>query len=170
VDEKRQLLKHFLAVIAYRTQKALRGAAESYATYRAAPGVRTPHELIFHMNMVLGYARTCFVGGSYRPSLEEGFVEEMARFHATLEDLGRHLDAGTPLQGATLEGLLQGPLADAMTHVGQLAMLRRLSGSPIAPESFIKAEISETNLGSEQPPPLSPLEHWYDAEAEPRES
>ena len=170
MDEKRQLLKHFLAAIAYRTQKALRGAPESYETYRAAPGVRTPHELIFHMNSVLGYARTFFVGGSYGPSLKKTFVEEVERFHETLEDLARHLDAGTSLRDATPERLLQGPFADAMTHAGQLAMLRRLSGSPIPPENFVEAGISETNLGPAQPEPVSPDADWHDAEVEPRES
>jgi hypothetical protein len=169
LDEKRQLLKHFLAAIAYRTQKALRGAPESYATYRVAPGVRTPHELIFHMSSVLGYARTFFVGGSYRPSLKETFAEEVERFHETLEDLGRHLDAGTNLRRqATPERLLQGPFADAMTHAGQLAMLRRLCGSPIPPENFFEVEISDTNLSPAQPEPTSADNHWHDAEVEPR--
>ena len=67
MDEKRGLLRHFLAALAYRTQKALREAPAGFGDFRAADGVRTPAELIRHMTSVLGYARTFFVGGQYRP-------------------------------------------------------------------------------------------------------
>ena len=168
MDEKRQLLKHFLGTIAYRTQKALRDAPASYAAYRAAPGVRTPHEVLFHMTSVLGYARTYFIGGTYRPSLKPTFAEEIGRCHEMLEDLGEHLEGGTPLRDSTPERLLQGPFADAMTHAGQLAMLRRLAGSPIPPENFIEAAIAEADLGQKQAQPACPDERWYAAEEEPR--
>ncbi len=168
MDDKRQLLKHFLAAIAYRTQKALRDAPATYATHRVAPGVRTPHEVLFHMTSVLGYARTHFVGGAYRPSAKPTLAEEVERFHEMLEDLGTHLAQGTPLRGTTPERLLQGPFADVMTHAGQLAMLRRLAGSPIPPENFIEAAITDANLGPEQARPASPDERWYAAEEESR--
>jgi hypothetical protein len=71
IDEKRTLLRHFLAALAYQTQKALRGAPESFGPFRAGPSVRTPHELVCHMNSVLGYATTFFRGGSYRIPSEE---------------------------------------------------------------------------------------------------
>ena len=68
MNEKRLLLRHFLAALAYRTQKALRGAPEDFGSFRAADSVRTPAELVCHMTSVLGYARTLFVGGTYRPA------------------------------------------------------------------------------------------------------
>ncbi len=168
MDDKRQLLKHFLAAIAYRTQKALRDAPPSYATFRAAPGVRTPHEVLFHMTSVLGYARTHFIGGDYRPAAKPTLAEEIERFHHMLEDLGQHLTQGTPFHGTTPARLLQGPFADAMTHAGQLAMLRRLAGNPIPPENFIEAAITDANLGPDQAEPTSPDKRWYEAEEEPR--
>ena len=80
------------------------------------------------MTSVLGYARTFFVGGQYRPEPLPTLTEEITRFHEMLEDLSGHLEKGTPFQGdMTAERLLQGPFSDAMTHAGQLAMLRRLS-------------------------------------------
>lgn len=78
------------------------------------------------------------------------------RFHRTLEDLAGHLENGTPFQSVTPEQLLQGPFSDAMTHAGQLAMLRRFAGSPIAPENFIYANVQPDNLGTEQPLPIWP--------------
>ncbi|MFQ5890584.1 MAG: DinB family protein [Gemmatimonadota bacterium] len=163
MDDKRLLLKHFLASIAYRTQKALREAPPEYATFRVAPKVRTPHELLLHMTSVLGYARTFFVGGTWRPKKLDSFEAEVRRFHEILEDLGRHLDAGTPFRDTTPERMLQGPFADAMTHAGQLAMLRRLAGSPVPPENFIMAAIDPRNLGPDQPPPVNPDEEWPEA-------
>jgi hypothetical protein len=150
------LLPHFLAAIAYRTQKALRGAPAPFGEFRAAPGVRTPRELVRHMTSVLGYARTLFVGGSYTADTLPTLDDEVRRFHEMLAALGRHLVAGDAmLEGATPERLLQGPLSDVMTHAGQLALLRRLAGSPVPPENFLKANIREDNLGPDQPPPVA---------------
>lgn len=160
MDDKRHMLRHFLAALAYRTQKALRGAPRGFADFRAAEGVRTPHELVLHMDSVLGYALTFFEGGSYRPERLPDFQDEIRRFHAKLEALARHLESGTPLRDTTPEQMLQGPFSDAMTHAGQLALLRRLAGSPVPPENFIVADVSAENLGPDQPPPRSPDQDW----------
>jgi hypothetical protein len=77
-----------------------------------------------------------------------------------LEDLDRYLQSDRRLNGITEEQLLQGPFADAMTHAGQLAMLRRLYGNPVAPENFVVADISSANLGVDQPLPVSPDAEW----------
>jgi hypothetical protein len=160
VDEQRTLLKHFLAALAYRTQKALRDAPPGFSTFRAAFQVRTPHELIYHMDSVLVYSRTFFIGGNYRPPLLQDFGAAVAHFHETLADVARHLEAGTEFRGITAEILLQGPFSDAMTHAGQLAILMRLAGNPVPPENFVFAAISSTNLGPDQPLPVSPDKDW----------
>lgn len=163
-DEQRKLLQHFLAALAYRTQKALRGAPVEFGDFRAAEGIRTPAELIRHMTSVLGYARTFFIGGRYWPEPLPSLAAEIARFHAMLEELARHLKAGAPLsEGMSAERLLQGPFSDAMTHAGQLAMLRRLVGVPVPPENFIVADIAPERLGIEQAAPVSPDEIWPEA-------
>ena len=122
---ERALLRHFLAALAYRTQKALRGAPESFGDFSAGGACRTPTELVRHMTSVLGYARTFFIGGRYWPAPEPDFASEIRRFHAMVEDVAAHLDHGDALDGTTPRQLLQGPFADAMTHAGQLALLRR---------------------------------------------
>src|SRR5437588_1927704 len=164
MDEKRSLLRHFLAALAYRTQKALRDAPAEFEYFQAGGGVRTPKELVRHMTSVLGYARTFFIGGQYRPEALSSLPEEVVRFHEMLEDLATHIEAGDPLlQDMSAERLLQGPFADAMTHAGQLAMLRRLAGTPVSPENFIEAAIDAANVGPAQPRPVSPDEHWPEA-------
>ncbi len=163
MNEKRLILRHFLAALAYRTQKALRGAPDSFGSFQAGLQVRTPADLVRHMTSVLGYARTRFEGGHYRAEPLPNLSAEITRFHGMLEDLARHLTAGTELMGTTEERLLQGPLADAMTHAGQLAMLRRLAGSPVPPENFIDAAVDPANLGPEQPGPVSPDAVWPEA-------
>ena len=163
MDDTLRLLRHFLAALAYRTQKALRGAPPSFATFRAGDKVRTPHELVRHMANVLGYARTFFTGGIYHPEPLPTFDAEVRRFHEVLADLSAHLERGTPLREIAPEQMLQGPFADAMTHAGQLALLRRLSGSPIPPENFVFARISAENLSPDQPPPARPDKVWPEA-------
>ena len=166
MDERRSMLRHFLAALAYRTQKALRDAPADFGSFRAAEQVRTPSELVRHMTSVLGYARTFFVGGRYRPEPLPSLDAEITRFHEMLQDLAGHIEAGTPLSPpVTEERLLQGPLADAMTHAGQLALLRRLAGAPVAPENFVFAEIDPDRLGRDQAEPARPDERWPEAPA-----
>lgn len=160
MDVERKLLTHFLAALSYRTAKALRDAPAEFAHFEAGTRVRTPYRLIQHMDSVLGYARTFFIGGTYRPPACESFADAIDHFHEMVKDLAHHLEAGSELHGITPEVLLQGPFSDAMTHAGQLALLRRLFGSPVPPENFIFAAISTDNLGPDQPLPASPDEHW----------
>jgi len=159
-DETRRVLRHFLAALAYRTQKALRDAPPGFADFSAGAGTRTPRELVRHMASVLGYARTFFVGGVYRAEPLESFDAEVGRLHGMLGELAGHLAAATQLRDLTLDQLLQGPFSDAMTHAGQLAFLRRLAGSPVASENFLFAEISAERLGSSQPAPAAPDPAW----------
>jgi len=171
VDDKRRMLRHFLAALAYRTQKALRGAPADLGSFRAGEQVRTPMELVRHMTSVLGYARTFFAGGRYKAEPLGSLREETVRFHSMLQDLSGHIASGSPmLQGLSAERLLQGPLADAMTHAGQLAMLRRLAGVPIPPENFVYSEIDPERLGVSQAEPARPDEVWPEAPPEWRPS
>ena len=160
MNESRRMLQHYLAALAYRTQKALRGAPPSFADFKAGSRVRTPHELVWHMTGVIGYARTTLHGGRFQPPRLATLDEEVERFHATLREL--HADfANSDLDASiTDEQFLQGPLSDAMTHAGQLAMLRRLEGSPVASENFIFAKIATDNVARDQPEPASPDLDW----------
>ncbi len=158
----RAIVSHFLATIAYRTQKALRDAPAEYPAFSAGTAARTPVEILRHMTSVLGYARTFKVGGTYpiKPDALASFVAEQERFHEMLESLRGELDEAGGLGSMSAEQLVQGPLADVMTHVGQLAMLRRLQGAPVAPENFIFAEVDARRLGVNQPLPARPDEIW----------
>jgi len=161
MDEVHSLLSHFLGAIAYRTQKALRGAPAEFGDFSPGNQARTPKELVRHMTSVLGYARTFFIGGGYRPDPLETLGEEIERFHEMLALLSAEINAAREFPaGFTPDKLLQGPMADAMTHAGQLAMLRRLYGDPVPPENFISAKITGRNLTPEQPEPAAPDAVW----------
>lgn len=162
MDPERALLRHLLAAIAYRTQKALRDAPAGYPDFAAGHQARTPVEILRHMTSVLGYTRTFFTGGTYpiSPAPLASFQDEIARFHGMVEDLAGHLAAGTPVNGLSHRQLLQGPLSDVMTHVGQLALLRRLAEAPVPPENFIYADIQADRLGPDQAMPTRPDDVW----------
>jgi hypothetical protein len=164
MDDKRRMLRHFLAALAYRTQKAIRDAPADFGSFTPLEGVRSPQELVRHMTSVLGYARTLFIGGRYRADPLASLQAEVDRFHSMLADLAVHLESDAPfLEGISPERLLQGPLADAMTHAGQIALLRRLAGSPVAPENFVLADIDPRRLDADQPAPAKPDEIWPEA-------
>ena len=160
MTESRRLLRHFLAALAYRTQKALRDAPEGFDDFRAAPAARTPYELLWHMTGLIGYARTMFHGGDAAPPRLASLADEAVRFHRTLDDLADDFANDALTARISDEQFLHGPLADTMTHVGQLAMLRRLYGAPIPPENFIFATITAENLGPQQALPNLPDAGW----------
>jgi len=159
---ERALLNHYLAAIAYRTQKALRDAPAGYWQFSAGRRTRTPIEILRHMTSLMGYVRTHFVGGTYpvQPEPLATPAAEVSRFHDLIVDVGGLLLVGTPLREITHQQLLQGPFSDVMTHVGQLALLRRLADAPVPPENFLYADIRADRLGPDQPLPARPDKNW----------
>jgi hypothetical protein len=160
VSESSQLIIHYLASIAYRFQKAIRNAPADYWKFSAGNKTRTPKEILLHITSLIGYARTFFIGGVYTPESLPNIQNEIERFHQILEDISKHIISDSNMHEITEYQLLQGPLSDIMTHIGQLSMLRRLYGDPIPPENFIYADISSTRLGKNQPLPRAPDKDW----------
>ena len=148
----RQFLRHTLATLAYRGGKALRDAPPGFASFRAGETSRTPLEILAHMGDLFEWA-CALAGGQHvwhdRPP--GSWDEEVARFFAGLQRFDEALASDVPL-GFSIERLFQGPVADALTHVGQIAMLRRLAGAPVKGENYFKAEIQAGRVGPEQMP------------------
>jgi hypothetical protein len=138
---KNDFLRHFLATLAYRGRKAIVGAPAGFGTFDAGHGVRTPVEIVSHMSDVLTHVHFFFAPSETRKPQIGSWEHEVERFFQVLSALDRSLELRAELKGRSQEQLLQGPLADAMTHVGQLGMLRRLASSPIPKESFDEAPI-----------------------------
>jgi hypothetical protein len=151
-EGKRELLRHALATLAYRGAKVLRGAPDGFAELRCGPSTRTPAAILAHLGDLLDWALALARGeGRWHDSPPLSWGQEQARFFAALERLDAQLASAEPLR-STPEKLFQGPIADALAHVGQLAMLRRLGGSPIRGENYYKAEIAPGRVGAEQAP------------------
>lgn len=148
MDGKRELLRHAVATVAYRALRAVEDAPETFAGFTGAG--RTPAQILAHMGDLFDWALT-MAGGEVRwhNSQPLPWDEEKARFFAALEAFDRALAAPEPIQ-ASEEKLFQGPVADALTHVGQLAMLRRLAGSPAWSENFAVAKIAAGRAGADQ--------------------
>ena len=128
MDGKVELLRHTVATLAYRASKALRGAPADFAGYRNAPDSRTPAQILAHMGDLFDWAAGMRDGRhAWHDSPPLAWHKGVARFFAALEAFDKRLGSGEPL-GFPAEKLFQGPIADALTHVGQIAMLRRLAG------------------------------------------
>jgi hypothetical protein len=152
MDLKCSLLRHTLATLAYRATRAIEGASESFADFDGAG--RTPRIILAHMGDLLDWALSMAEGStSWQNSTPLGWEQEKQRFYRSLKALDTYLSLGAPIH-AELERLLQGPVADALTHVGQIAMLRRLAGCPIHGENFFVADIAVGRLGPEQAAPV----------------
>ncbi len=152
-DSARQLLRHTVATAAYRGGKALRGAPESFATFSQTASCRTPAKILAHMGDLFDWALSMAKGeAAWRDSQPLAWDAEVARFFAALKKFDEYLASPEPLHSSA-EGLFQGPIADALTHVGQLAMLRRLAGCKIKGENYFKAEIVTGRVGADQAAP-----------------
>jgi len=152
-DGARQMLRHTVATLAYRGGKAVRGAPEGFAGFDACPGARTPGQILAHVGDLLDWA-LCLADGHQTWRVAEPLPWDggVARFFAGLECLDRRLADGEPL-GFPPGQIFQGPIADALTHVGQIAMLRRMAGSPVRGENYFKADIQAGRVGPEQAAP-----------------
>jgi hypothetical protein len=147
------LLRHTLATVAYRGGKAVRGASPDFARFRAAPSSRTPAEILAHVGDLFDWALSIANGAEqWRNSTPLPWEQEIARFFAALETFDRRLASDQPL-AVPAEKLFQGPIADALTHVGQLTMLRRISGNPVRAENYFRADIAAGRVGEEQSAP-----------------
>jgi hypothetical protein len=149
----RALLRHTLATVAYRGGKALRGAPPAFASFRVREGSRTPAEILAHLGDLFDWALTLVTGAvAWHNAAPQAWDRDVDRFFTALEKLDAYLATDAPL--ACPDGqLFQGPIADALTHVGQLTMLRRVSGAPIRGENYFKASIAAGRVGADQPPP-----------------
>ena len=148
------MLRHAAATLAYRAAKTLRGAPSDFECFRAAPTTRTALEILAHMGDLVEWARRAVDGeADWRESRPNSWDEEMARFLAALKALDDRLATQIPL-ACSPERVLQGPVADALTHVGQLATLRRMAGSRIRGESYFRAQITPGRVGMDQAPPV----------------
>jgi len=155
MDEKRELLRHALATVAYRAARALEGAPDHFAGFAGAG--RMPVQILAHMGDLFDWALSAAMGQErWHAAQPRAWAEEKHRFFESLQTLDAFLATGGELH-APVERLLQGPVADALTHVGQLAMLRRLSGSPTHGENFIDAEIKAGQVGADQPAAARPF-------------
>lgn len=152
-NAERQLLRHTVATVAYRGGKALRGAPESFANFAVGEKPRTPGQILAHIGDLFDWALSIARGEqTWNDSKPRPWNEEVERFFAALKKFDDYLASGEVLR-APAQSLFQGPIADALTHVGQLAMLRRLAACPIKGENFFKAEIVAGRVGSEQTAP-----------------
>ena len=153
-DPARQLLRHSLATLAYRGGKAVRGAPDSFADFQASPDARTPGQILAHMGDLIEWALSMARGQQqWHDSAALPWPEEVGRFFAALEAFHAYLASDGTVQ-APAEKLLQAPIADALTHVGQMAMLRRLAGAPMRAENYYVAKIAIGSVGADQPAPV----------------
>ncbi|HKP47594.1 MAG TPA: hypothetical protein VJT50_13420 [Pyrinomonadaceae bacterium] len=152
MDTKRQMLRHCLATLAYRGGKVLRDVPNDFADYRASETTRMPAEILAHLGDLLDWGLSMARGKQvWSDSKPQQWKDGSKRFFSSLAAFDEYL-ASPELLAVTEEKLFQGPIADALTHVGQIAMLRRMFGTPIRGENYFKADIETGRVGADQAP------------------
>jgi hypothetical protein len=154
----RAFLRHTVATLAYRAAKTMRGAPATFAGFQPGPSSKTPVEIVAHMGDLLDWGLAMAQGEPrWNNSTPQPWEPECARFFTALKAFDDALALDAPLR-YDLTRLFQGPIADALTHTGQLAMLRRLHGAPMKGESYNRADIAMGRVGPEQTPAESRYE------------
>lgn len=152
-DDKRELLRHTLATLAYRAAKALRDAPPEFASYKVSETSRTPVQILAHIGDLMLWGRRLADGTKmWENSTPLAWPGEVARLFDRIGSFESFLASEEPMQ-TSAEKLFQGPVADALTHVGQLTLLRRAFGAPMRGENYYKAEIVAGRVGAEQAKP-----------------
>jgi hypothetical protein len=153
-DPARRLLRHTVATLAYRGCKAVRGASETFGEFHASPDTRTPGQVLAHIGDVLDWGLSMARGQQqWRESTPLPWRQEVHRFFAALEAFDDYLASEEPLH-VPAEKLFQAPIADALTHIGQIAMLRRMAAAPVRGENYYVAKIAVGTVGPDQPAPV----------------
>lgn len=152
-DPARQLLRHTFATLAYRARKPLTGAPAGFADFRTCETARTPGQILAHLGDLLDWTLTLAKGKQeWHDSPPIAWDQGVARFYAALQTLDNYLASNAPLSESP-ERIFQGPIADSLTHVGQICFLRRLAGAPIRGENYHKAEIAAGRVNESQAAP-----------------
>lgn len=147
---KREMLRHTVATLAYRGGKAVANAPDGFNQFRINDTSRTPDAILAHIGDLLDWALSIAKGQqTWHNSTPLPWNDEIGRFHTALQAFDSYLASEEPLH-APAEKLFQGPVADALTHVGQIAMLRRMAGGPIKGENYFRAEIEAGRVGADQ--------------------
>jgi hypothetical protein len=153
MDEKRALLRHTVATVAYRGGKAVRGVPASFAAFSGDDSSRTAARILAHIGDLYDWALSQAKGAeAWHDSTALEWDREVERFFATLQQFDAYLASDAPL-AVTHEKLFQGAIADSLAHVGQLAMLRRLGGAKMKSENYSKADIVAGRVGPDQTAP-----------------
>ena len=143
-------VRHTLATVAYRGRKAVAGAPDGFTDFRLSPESRSAGEILAHIGDLFDWALSLVDGQQrWQNSAPLPWKEEMARMFEALRRLDDRLASADP-PGCSAEALFQGPIADALTHIGQIAMLRRLAGAPVRAENYFKAQIAAGRVGADQ--------------------
>jgi hypothetical protein len=152
-DTTRAILRHLVATLAYRASKVLREVPSGFGEFSVSPTMRRPVQIVSHLGDLMGWAGRMVQGEMvWKPEGSGDWDNEVRRFFDGLAALDSLLvSAGSFEQSSRI--LIQGPLADALTHVGQLAMLRGAAGMPVRPESYARAEIVSGRVSLDQAPP-----------------
>ncbi len=150
---ERELLRHTVATLAYRGGKAIRNAPDGFANFSAGQGLRTPGQILAHIGDLLDWGLSIARGQTkWANSTPLPWEQESQRFFAALKKFDDFLASSEPLAASPAK-LFQGPVADALTHVGQIAILRRMAGAPVKGESYYAAEIATGRVGADQAKP-----------------
>ena len=153
MDEKRALLRHMVATVAYRGGKAVRGAPASFASYSGDQSDRTAVKILAHIGDLYDWALSQAKGAeAWHDSPPLAWDQEADRFFAALQQFDEYLASDAPL-AAPAEKLFQGAIADSLSHIGQIAILRRLGGAKMKSENYSKADIVAGRVGREQTAP-----------------
>ena len=152
-DGKRELLRHTLATLAYRGSKTVRDVAPAFGDFSSGEKSRTPVQIVGHIGDLFAWALSMARGKEAWKEAKPGSWDEAVNyFYDTVKSFDEYL-ASTETLAVPPEKLFQGPIADALTHVGQLAMLRRMFGAPIRGENYARATIAAGSVGREQADP-----------------
>jgi hypothetical protein len=151
IDADRAFLRHTVATLAYRGGKAIRDAPPGFGALIVGDRKsRTPSEILAHIGDLLDWLLSQAKGAEqWKPKPPGDWDSDVQRFFQGLAALDEYLASDAPL-GVAAQQMFQGGIADALTHVGQIAFLRRLGGAPVRGENYFRAEISVGRVGTDQ--------------------
>ncbi len=155
---KNELVRHLLATLVYRTTKIIHDAPDGFSAVSIGNKVRSPEKVLGHINSLIQLSNRFWspdkpvsMATRRKESDKRGWKLEVELFYEMAALFDETLIQYPSPRKYSPEKILQGPFMDAFTHVGQLALLRRMVGSPIKGESYWMADVKAGQVGPDQP-------------------
>lgn len=147
------VMQRLLDGLGFRFYWATEGLRVEDYSFRPADDVMSIRELVKHIWGLVNWVRISVQGEPHRRPMEivsvrSDILEMLHELRTAVSEMNDDELSEVTIEGNPLWNIINGPVSDALTHVGQINSFRRLNGNPVP----------RANVFLGRPPATEPIE------------